>query len=552
MVDKITGPISELQLIDKTNEIIDNLGSEISTIKVNGTALTPVNKTVDIVVPTSTTQLTNDSGFITGITSGDVTEALGYTPYNSSNPDGYITGITSSDVTTALGYTPYDGSTNPNGYITASALSGYEQTSNKTTVIASSSTDSQYPSAKAVYTATNANATAISTINGKIPSAATSTNQLADKDFVNSSIATNTANFIGTFQSVAELEAYSGTLTNNDYAFVETTDTAGNTLYDRYKYNSSTQEWAFEYELNNSSFTAAQWAAINSGCTTSTASLAASALQSGDNVSSLNNDAGYITGITSGDVTTALGYTPYDSSNPNGYISGITSSMVTTALGHTPVYLDTNQSITGEKTFIGDKRIKFKQSSTSNKLGFTLYNTSNAELGGLELRPNTVDSKPILTLNSPGASSSTAVDTYVGFRYWSNNKNFLIPLPANINSNLSSTTNFYIPLAVKSGNTVVKTNTDGTIDISSLIPGSSDAANVYSATNPALTSSDDICTWTITHNLGNNVEVHVYDTTTNKEVLATAVLTSSSVATVELFSTSNLASGAFKAVVIGK
>ena len=32
---------------------------------------------------------------------------------------------------------------------------------------------------------------------------------------------------------------------------------------------------------------------------------------------------GYITGITSGDVTTALGYTPYNSSNPNGYTSNV-------------------------------------------------------------------------------------------------------------------------------------------------------------------------------------------------------------------------------------
>lgn len=51
------------------------------------------------------------------LTSGQVTTALGYTPYNSSNPSGYITGINSSMVTTALGYTPYN-STNPNGYTT--------------------------------------------------------------------------------------------------------------------------------------------------------------------------------------------------------------------------------------------------------------------------------------------------------------------------------------------------------------------------------------------------------------------------------------------------
>ena len=53
-----------------------------------------------------------------------VTSALGFTPYNSTNPSGYITDITSSNVTTALGYTPYN-STNPNGYITSSgSISG--------------------------------------------------------------------------------------------------------------------------------------------------------------------------------------------------------------------------------------------------------------------------------------------------------------------------------------------------------------------------------------------------------------------------------------------
>lgn len=68
---------------------------------------------------------TNPSGYISGITSGMVTAALGYTPYNSTNPNGYITGITSTNVTTALGYTPYN-STNPSGYITASSsITGY-------------------------------------------------------------------------------------------------------------------------------------------------------------------------------------------------------------------------------------------------------------------------------------------------------------------------------------------------------------------------------------------------------------------------------------------
>ena len=44
----------------------------------------------------------------------------------------------------------------------------------------------------------------------------------------------------------------------------------------------------------------------------------------------------YLTGITSALVTGALGFTPYNATNPSGYITGITSANVTTALGFTP------------------------------------------------------------------------------------------------------------------------------------------------------------------------------------------------------------------------
>lgn len=108
---------------------------------------------------------------------------------------------------------------------------------------------------------------------GLIPADASAQNQLADKDFVNSSIGTNTANYISDdgepFTSVADLEAYSGTVTNNDYAFVTGTDSDGNTYYDRYKatVSAGVVSWAKEYRLNNSSFTQAQWDALNSGIT---------------------------------------------------------------------------------------------------------------------------------------------------------------------------------------------------------------------------------------------------------------------------------------------
>ena len=111
----------------------------------------------------------------------------------------------------------------------------------------------------------------VTAIEELIPQQATALNQLADKNFVNSSVSTNTAYYISDngqpFTSLAALEAYSGQLTNNDYAFVVGTDAAGNTTYTRYKYNADTEQWAAEYVLNNSSFTAAQWAAIQSGIT---------------------------------------------------------------------------------------------------------------------------------------------------------------------------------------------------------------------------------------------------------------------------------------------
>lgn len=83
------------------------------------------------------TKLTVDAkGRATGgssLASSDVTTALGYTPYNSTNPSGYITGINSSMVTTALGYTPYN-SSNPNGYITSSgSISGNAATATNST-----------------------------------------------------------------------------------------------------------------------------------------------------------------------------------------------------------------------------------------------------------------------------------------------------------------------------------------------------------------------------------------------------------------------------------
>lgn len=128
----------------------------------------------------------------------------------------------------------------------------------------------------------------IGAITALIPSQASAQNQLADKNFVNSSIATATATFRGTYNLVSDLgltiqathaqvasalatkmAALSISPDTNDYAFVQVpvADATPTVIasVDRYKFNGSA--WGYEYSLNNSGFTAAQWAAINSGIT---------------------------------------------------------------------------------------------------------------------------------------------------------------------------------------------------------------------------------------------------------------------------------------------
>lgn len=121
-----------------------------------------------------------------------------------------------------------------------------------------------------------------------------------------------------------------------------------------------------------------------------------------------------------------------------------TSNFVTT---------NTAQNITARKTFVGEKAIYFKQSSPTNKLGFTLYNRSDTEVGGLEYNP----SSNILALNAPKTGN-----TLLGFRYWSGN-NIIVPKP-------SSSGNYYLPLSFKNGSSTVTTNSSGVADLSNLIP----------------------------------------------------------------------------------
>lgn len=165
--------------------------------------------------------------------------------------------------------------------------------------------------------------------------------------------------------------------------------------------------------------------------------------------------------------------------------------------------------ITGVYNFKGQKKIKFTQSSSSDKLGFTLYNNNNVEKGYLEYNPsNTVDSVPLMTLGNY-TSSSTGL-THVGFRKYSSISgasgayNLLAPLISDAKTpfNLTTTyTNFYLPLGFTDGVTTVKTAKTGVVDLSSILPDIStkqdtlvSGTNIKTINNTSILGSGDIDT----------------------------------------------------------
>ena len=126
----------------------------------------------------------------------------------------------------------------------------------------------------------------ITSIEDKIPSQASSSNQLADKSFVNSSIQTNTANFRGNWNTWSDVPSddvdlypqdYAGNRipTVNDYLVVKNaSDYTANTLSGtwRFKYSGVWETdgkngWIPEYQVNEEPLTSEQLFAINSGIT---------------------------------------------------------------------------------------------------------------------------------------------------------------------------------------------------------------------------------------------------------------------------------------------
>jgi len=217
-----------------TGATVEDLLAQVQTILAN--------------IPTKLSDLTNDVGFVTGSAIPDSTSDL-------TNDSGFITGDSVPTKTSQL--------TNDSGFTTSAALSAEAARAQAAEALLASISALSAEVARAEG-AEEAISDLVAGILACIPTAASDTNQLADKSFVNSSISSNTAHLITNngqpFTSYYQLSQV--TATENDYAYVVESTQEGY-YYDRYKYSSG--HWVLEYRVNSTVFTAVQWAAINSG-----------------------------------------------------------------------------------------------------------------------------------------------------------------------------------------------------------------------------------------------------------------------------------------------
>ena len=169
------------------------------------------------------------------------------------------------------------------------------------------------------------NETAINTINSKIPSQASASNQLADKAFVNSTVQTNTASFDGSWATYAAIPTTVAGFTsagfpeptNNNYLVVVEDETQDGGTW-RYKYVDdgtayNKNKWKVEYEINETPMTAAQLAALNSGITST---LVAQIGTNQNNITTINGQ------ISTINTTLATKISKFSATNPTLTTSG--------------------------------------------------------------------------------------------------------------------------------------------------------------------------------------------------------------------------------------
>jgi len=447
-------------------------------------------------IPTATSQLTNDSGFLTNIPTASAS-TLGAVKVGSGlsiTQDGTLSADTQNiDVDTALSAT----STNPvENRVITSALNGKANTSDIPTVpsnvsafyndagyITNTTLAQNYYNKTETYTKTE--------VDGLIPTVNNATltvqrNSTSVGTFTANASSNKTIN-IAVPTATSDLTNDSGFLTGTDYA----TASAGGVI-----------KVGGGLEITNGVLSA-------TGGGTADAVEWANVLNRPTDVSYWTNDAGY---ITSADLPAIPSKT---SDLTNDGSDGTSTYVESSELGDY-VTLTTNQNITGEKTFVGNKRIKFKGTASNSKLGFTAYDQNNGENGFLEVEGASTASKKVRLGCYDQNSGGNARDNYVGFQYYNTKPvgggtvSYNLVCPPRYKGISGTNSYAYIPIDfTTNGTDKVSADTSGIVNISSIVPSkTSDLINdsgfitgytetdpIYSASPAAGITAEDIESW---------------------------------------------------------
>lgn len=286
-------------------------------------------------------------------------------------------------------------------------------------------------------------------------------------------------------------------------------------------------------------------------------------------VSDLTNDSGYITGITGSDVTTALGYTPYNATNPSGYQENVIETVKVNNTALTPTSKAVNITVPTTAADVNalpsstkyGATITASLNTTDYKLTLTLKDQDGNTLGTAQVVDFPIESvvvsgsydntnkKIILTLQNGTTIDVSVGDLVAGLQseITSSNK-----LDADLVDD-STSTNKFVTAANK---TTWNNKQDAISDLATIRSGAAKGATSvqsYNATNSALTVTGGVATWAVTHNLNNsNVAIHLYEVSSGEEVMFDRSITSANAVSVKILSTAaSIAANTYKIVVQG-
>lgn len=268
----------------------------------------------------------------------------------------------------------------------------------------------------------------IDAIEAKIPVQASSSNQLADKDFVNSTIQTNTAHFRGNWATWSAVptnvndypaDADGNKIpTTNDYMVVQdASGYTGTTLAGtwRFKYvgvwaTNGIAGWQPEYQVNETPLTAAQLAALNSGATsTNIAQIATNTSNIASNTTAIGNNTSAISGLTTrvGTAETDITNIKSEQTTQNTSIGNNTNAIsalgtrMTTAEGNISAIPNNYVSYTSSQTLTDAQKAQARANIGAGNSGFDGSYTNLTD-------------KPVLKTDNTTAQSTSASETING------------------------------------------------------------------------------------------------------------------------------------------